>query len=154
MKKIKTGMSMIEILIGVILLALIIVPSLNVILSQTKTVTSTRDHSQAAFVAQKIQEILRSYKFSLIEAEQYAADQALQKRTFEWKLKNSDELKKQVINNIVYLIDDVKIDAVKNPAAGPEQAICAYVVSYSIKYTGKDMRNHRLDISTAISLRD
>jgi len=83
----RNGMSMIEIMIGVILLALIVVPSLNVIISQTKTVTATRDHSQAAFVAQKIQETCRSYRFDMIEADQYASKPAEQKKTFEWRLK-------------------------------------------------------------------
>lgn len=156
MRKSTSAMSMVEIMIGVILLALMIVPSLNAILSQTKTVTSTRDHSQAAFVVQKLQEVLRSYNFRMIEADQYSSDPVKQKKTFEWKLKNSDELKKHVINGIEYLIDpdEVKIDKVKNTLEGPDQVAAAYLVRFAINYTSKDGRPHTIKISTAISLRD
>ncbi len=150
------GMSMVEIMIGVILLALIVVPSLNVIISQTHTVTATRDHSQAAFVAQKIQETCRSYKFDLIEAEQYASNAVQQKKTFEWKLKNDDELRKQVINGIEYIIDPDKtsIDPVPNQFATGNPAPTVYLFKFSITYVGKDKRDHRLDISTAIAQRE
>ena len=46
MKK-NQGLSMVEVMIGVILLALMVIPSLNVITSKTRTVTATRDHSLA-----------------------------------------------------------------------------------------------------------
>ena len=150
------GMSMVEIMIGVILLALIVVPSLNVIISQTQTVTATRDHSQAAFVAQKIQETCRSYSFDMIEAEQYASDAARQKKTFEWKLKNDDELRKQVINGIEYIVDPDKtaIDPAPNQFATGNPAPTVYLFKFSITYVGKDKRDHRLDIATAIAQRE
>lgn len=156
MRNLRHGMSMIEIMIGVILLALIVVPSLNVIISQTKTVTATRDHSQAAFVAQKIQETCRSYRFDMIEADQYAAKPAEQKKTFEWRLKNDDELRKQVINGIEYKIDPDKtlIDPVPNQFATGNPAPTVYLFKFSITYLGKDNRDHRLDISTAIAQRE
>jgi len=158
MKAIKNNraMSMVEIMIGVVLLALIIIPSMNVISSQTQTVTATRDHSQAAFVAQKIQEIMRSYRFNLIEADQYSSDTSRQKKTFEWKLKNADELKKHVINNIEYLIDPdlTSIDPVKLSNSDPSNPPMAYLVRFLITYRSKDGRDHRLNISTAISQRE
>ncbi len=152
----KSAMSMVEIMIGVVLLALIIIPSLNVISTQTKTVTSTRDHSQAAFVAATIRETLRSYRFAMIESDQYSSDTTTQRKTFEWKLKNSDELRKHTINNIQYLVDpdSVKIDPVLKTSGSTGQKPAAYLVQYSINYRSKDNRNHRLDISTAIAQRD
>ncbi len=149
-------MSMVEIMIGVVLLALIIIPSLNVISSQTQTVTATRDHSQAAFVAQKIQEILRSYNFRLIEADQYSAEPEKQKKTFEWKIKNDDELRKHKINGIDYLIDpaQTRVDPVINSLEGTDQQPTAYLVAFVINYKAKDGRQHRLNISTAISMRE
>ncbi|MDD3145933.1 MAG: hypothetical protein PHD82_01415 [Candidatus Riflebacteria bacterium] len=156
MRGFRTGMSMIEIMIGVILLALIVVPSLNVIVSQTRTVTATRDHSQAAFVAQKVQEICRSYSFDMIEADQYSSDAATQQKTFEWKLKNSDELRKHVINGIEYTIDPAStmIDAVPDQFATGNPAPTVYLLKFSVVYTGKDKRSHRLDISTAVAQRE
>lgn len=155
MNRNNSGMSMVEIMIGVILLALIIVPSLNVIISQTRTVTATRDHAQAAMLAQKIQEICRSYKFDLISAAPHAGDIAMQQRTFEWRLKNLDEMNKYVINGIEYRVDpaSVKITAAEN-ANETEQIAILYLFSFSIDYTGNDNRDHRLDIATAVAKRE
>ena len=75
----KHGVSMVEIMIGVFLLALILIPSLNVVISQTQTVTKTRDHSQAAFLAQKIFETAHSFSFRLLDADQYNNDAEKQK---------------------------------------------------------------------------
>lgn len=152
----RCGMSMVEIMIGVILLSLIIVPSLNVIVSQTQTVTATRDHSAAAFVAQKIQELCRSYRFDLIEAEQYSSDPATQKKTFEWRLKNDDEYRKHLINGIEYLIDPTRtaVTPVPDQFVGGNPAPSVYLLKFSVSYTGKDKRSHRLDISTAIAQRE
>jgi len=151
----RSGMSMVEIMIGVILLALIVVPSLNVIVSQTQTVTATRDHSSAAFVAQKVQEICRSFKFDMLDADQYS-DEAKKKKTFEWKIKNDDEYRKHPINGIDYLIvpEETAIDPVLTDAAGPGSIPNVYVFKFTIAYEGKDKRNHRLSVSTAISQRE
>ncbi|MBU1109393.1 MAG: hypothetical protein KKB51_22120 [Candidatus Riflebacteria bacterium] len=156
MQKNKSAMSMVEIMIGVILLTLIVVPSLNVIVSQTKTVTATRDHSSAAFVAQKIQELCRSFKFDMIEAEQYNADAVKQKQTFEWRLKNDDQYRKHVVNEIEYLIDpaETSIDLLKGINDGANTKTVALAFRFTIKYTGKDQREHLLKISTVITRRE
>ncbi len=154
MKK-QIGMSMIEIIIGVVLLALIVVPSLNVINTKTKSVTATRDHSQAAFVAQKVQEMARAFRFDLIEADRYSSDAATQKTTFEWRVKNQDEYKKHVLNGITYLIEDLEIDPVLNKEIpDTDQRPILYLMKFAIRYTGKDGRDHELRINTAISRRD
>lgn len=150
----RNGMSMIEIMIGVILLALIIVPSLNVITSKTRTVTATRDHSQAAFVAQKIQEMARAFKFDLLDSDKYSSDLQMQKKTYEWKLKNQDEYKRHNLNGIDYLIEDVAIDpALNKEDADPNQPAILYLFRFTVKYKGKDGRDHQLRINTAISQR-
>lgn len=152
---IKQGMSLIEIMIGVILLALIVVPSLNVINTKTQSVTATRDHQQAAFVAQKVQETARAFKFDLIEADRYAGDTATQQKTFEWLIKNSDELKKHSLNGIDYLIEDVEITpAINQSNPDPDQTPILLFFKFTVKYTGKDKREHRLIIDTAISRRE
>lgn len=147
---------MVEIMIGVILLALIVVPSLHVIVGQTKTVTATRDHSSAAFVAQKVQELCRSFQFDMIEADQYNSDAGKQKKTFEWKLKNDDEYRKHVINGITYNIDpdETRIDVIKGKHDNVNTKVVALAFRFTIEYTSKDQRNHRLEISTAITRRE
>ncbi len=149
----KNGMSLVEVMIGVVLLALIIIPSLNVITSQTKTVTATRDHANAAFLAQKIQEMCRGYTFDLIEADQYSSKPNEMKKTFEWKLKNDDNYRKHDINGISYEIKDVKIEPVKNSEA-PTDPTILNVIFFAIEYVGKDKKTHRLEISTALSKRN
>ena len=156
MRKKTSAMSMVEIMIGVVLLTLIVVPSLNVIVSQTRTVTATRDHSSAAFIAQKVQELCRSFKFDMIEAEQYNADAAKQQQTFEWRLKNDDQYRKHVVNEIEYLIvpDETNIDPLKGIHDGANKPPVALAFSFTIKYTGKDKREHLLKISTVVTRRD
>ena len=149
----KTGLSMIEVMIGVILLALIIVPSLNVIMSQTQTVAGTREHTQAALLAQKIQEIARSYRFDLISMQQYNDDPDKQQKTFEWRVNNTDELKKHVINNIEYTIENLNIEPAENMYES-EQIPVLYMISFDINYTGSNGKEHRLNIATAISKRE
>ena len=147
---------MIEIMIGVVLLSLIIVPSLQVIVTQTKTVTATRDHSSAAFVAQKIQELARSFQFDMIEAEQYSSDQSKQKQTFEWLLKNDDQYRKHVINAVEYQIlpDETRIDPLISANDSAKTRPVALAFHFTIKYISKDGRDHRLEISTVITRKD
>lgn len=150
----KFGLSMVEVMIGVILLALIVIPSLNVITSKTRTVTATRDHSQAAFVAQKVQETARAFKFDLLDSDQYVSNPTMQKKTYEWKLKNEDEYRRHVLNGIEYLIDEVAIDPVFNKEdPDPNQAIILLLFKFTVKYKGKDGRDHNLRINTAIARR-
>lgn len=106
----KKGMSLVEIMLGVILLTLIIVPALNVINSKSKAVTATRDHSQAAFIAQKIQETARAFRFDLLDADQYAGDEITRKKTFEWKTQNLEQYRVHNLNGIKYEITDLKIE--------------------------------------------
>jgi len=69
---------------------------------------------------------------------------------------NDDELRKQVINGIEYKIDPDKtfIDPVPNQFATGNPAPTVYLFKFSITYLGKDTRDHRLDISTAIAQRE
>ena len=148
-------MSMVEIMIGVLLLALIIIPSLNVISTKTQAVTSTRDHSQAAFVGQKIQEMARAYKFDMLEAEQYDSEVDKQKRTFEWQLKNKEEIKTQTVNGIKYQIKDVDISPVanKNDPDSINHPLLQ-LFKFTVKYEGKDRKQHLLNFNTAIFKKD
>lgn len=140
------GITITEILIGVIILALVLLPSLTVILSETKAVKATRDHTMAAFYAQLILETARNYQFKYLDADQYSDPNEKQK-TFEYALNNT--LKTRKINGIKYEIIDASVDPVKSkvdPAAQPS----VMLVKFAVAYTGLDGRNHRLDVYTAI----
>jgi len=152
----RPGMSMVEVMIGVIILALVLIPSMNVIISETKTVNATRDHTQASFFAQKILESAHACKFDLLDADQYNDDPVTQKTTFEYALKNNEEFRTETINGIKYEVvkkmddDLVKFAADKNdPAVRPNMVF----LSFTVKYTGQDKNSHTLDIHTAINRR-
>lgn len=152
---VRLGMSMVEIMIGVIILALVLIPSLNVIVSETKTVNATRDHTQASFFAQKILESAHACKFDLLDANQYDHDPATQKTTFEYMLKNNEDFRTETINGIRYEVvktdkDQVKYAADKNdPDVRPNMVF----LSFTVKYTGQDKNTHTLDIHTTINKR-
>ena len=152
----KNGMSMIEVMIGVLLLALIILPSLNVITSQTKTVNSTRDHAQVAFIAQSLIEQCRSYQFDLIDADHHT-DANKKKITFESKLLGNDgndsSLSKIVMNGIEYNVnkEKTKISYLDNENKDLNPIILFKLV---IDYKGQDGKVHEFDVSTAIYKRE
>jgi len=155
-RSLRIGMSMVEIMIGVIILALVLIPSLNVIIAETKTVNATRDHTQASFFAQKILESAHTCKFELLEADQYDSDPATQKTTFEYALKNNDDIRTETINGIKYeVVNDDNKDKVKYAADKNDPSVRPNMVflSFTVKYTGQDKQNHTLDIHTAISKR-
>ncbi|MBQ3643373.1 MAG: hypothetical protein II961_02135 [Candidatus Riflebacteria bacterium] len=151
----KKAVSMIEIMIGVMLLALILVPSLNVIIGQTQTVTATRDHAQAAFIAEKILETAKSYSFDMLDEERQKDDDAKKKNTYEYRLKNDEKYNTFVTNGITYVIDPeaTSIDPIKIKNANDDTIPNVYAFKYSIKYTAKDGREHHLDISTILAQR-
>lgn len=155
MKRTSKGMSMVEIMIGVMLLCLILVPSLNVMIGQTQTVTATRDHSQAAFLAQKIQEMAKACTFTMLDADKYNDEPDTQKKTFEWKLKNDEEYKTYVMNGITYNIDPEYTSIDPLAAIGAEESTVPslYAFKFSITYVGKDNRNHHLNVSTILAQR-
>lgn len=153
----KKAVSLLEIMIGVLLLALILVPSLNVVISQTQTVTATRDHSQAAFLADKILETARSFPFNLLDSDRYESNADEYKKTFEYKLWNDEKYNTYEINNIKYTIstdkDYTSIDSISNKGAATDELPKLYAFKFRINYTGKDGREHHLDVHTALSSR-
>ncbi len=154
-RSVRPGMSMVEIMIGVIILALVLIPSLNVIISETKIVNATRDHTQASFFAQKILESAHACNFDLLDANQYKDDPATQKTTFEYALQNNEDFRTETINGIKYEVvkkddDLVKYAADKNdPDVRPNMVF----LSFTVKYIGQDKNPHTLDIHTAINRR-
>ena len=151
----KHGVSMVEIMMGVFLLALVLIPSLNVVISQTQTVTKTRDHSQAAFLAQKIFETAHSFSFKLLDADLYNNDAEKQKKTLEYKLKNDPNFNTYNLNGITYKLDNnyTSVDPIKTIGAAEDTIPSIYAFKYRIVYTGNDKREHHLDIQTMLSQR-
>ncbi|MFZ2961350.1 MAG: hypothetical protein WA705_31120 [Candidatus Ozemobacteraceae bacterium] len=146
----RSGMSLVEILIGVIILALVLIPSLNVIISETRTVTATRDNLSAVFVGQRVLETARTFRFDFLDAERYPSGSAEQKRTLEWQMNNDPVRNKMTVNGIDFKIVDFKIEPVKNKTDTSAEATMV-LVSYGVDYTGKDARGHRLDVTTALA---
>ncbi len=151
------GVSLIEVLIRVILLVLILVPSLNVVISQTQTVTSTRDHSQAAFIADKILELAKACKFEMLDSDTYENEPDKQQKTFEYKLRNDPNYNTFEENGITYTINTDKnftdIAPIYTIGADPDDIPSVYGFKYRIDYIGKDGKSHCLDIQTVLSQR-
>jgi len=153
-------MSMVEVMIGLLLLALLLVPSLNAINNQFKMVNATREHIQAAFVAQKVIEMFRAHSFRLIS--EAKADESEKSETFEHKLKNDDFYKKHVLNNVVYEVvtDSVKIlpvwtsEAAENEGKNSAKKPNAYVFQFEIKYEDSRNKIHTLPVTTALTRRE
>lgn len=146
----KQGVSMIEVLIGVIILALILIPSLNAIISQTRTVTATRDHTQAVFVAQRVLETARTYRFEQLDKERTGITPAEANLTLEHLMQTDATKNRSMINGIEYKIVDFKVEGVKNKV-DPSAVPTLVLVSFGVDYLGKDNRGHRLDITTALT---
>ena len=155
----KKAVSLVEVMIGVFLLALILVPSLNVIISQTQTVTSTRDHSQAAFLANKILELAKSFPFNMLDSDRPQTNPEDYKKTFEYKLQSEEdnEYNTYNMNGITYKISRDKnytsIDSISSIESGSEAIPKIYAFKYRIEYKGKDGKEHHLDIHTILSPR-
>lgn len=145
------GMSLVEVMIGAMILALAVVPSMTVIFRETRTVTATRDHLSAALWGQKLLEITRNYRFDLLDADAdgIAGVSGMPEKTLEWALKQDPTLNRETINNIEYTVVNVKVDPVRNVQAPTRQPIMM-LVSFGVAYTGADGRPHVLDVATAI----
>ena len=97
-------------------MALVLIPALWVLSSNAKTITSTRDHVMAGFMAQRILETMRNYSFDHLDkdtppagldaagiAGRYAKD------NLEYDLSADDAVGDRIavseqINNIIYTI--------------------------------------------------
>lgn len=143
------GLSMVEIMIGVIILALAVIPSLNVIFSETKTVVATRDYSQAAFIGQQIMEKARSYSFRFLDQDDTTLSTDEKNRTLEYRMQNEAAENTIPINGVTYTIEEFKVTPV--PKKGDANFKPIVLVSYKIRFKGKDNKNHELEINTAIS---
>ncbi|MBI3038655.1 hypothetical protein HYY75_06350 [bacterium] len=144
------GMSMIEILIGVVILSLVLIPSMNVLSSGTQTVLSTRDHEQATFFAQQILEKLRSYPFEYLDKDRFPANSAESKKTFEYEMEKDQNKNTRKINEIIYSVKSFKIIEVQHKADLNVQPSLA-LVSFFIEYTTKDGKPHSVEFNTAVS---
>ncbi|MBF0543485.1 MAG: hypothetical protein HQM08_03580 [Candidatus Riflebacteria bacterium] len=145
-----SGMTMVEIMVGVIIMALVLIPSLNVIINQTQTVSSTRDHLLATFMGQKIIEIARTCRFEYLAQDHFPATSSERLKSLEYIMKNDPVKRVERINDIDYRVVDFKITEVKNKNDLTQPSTLA-LLSFAIEYTPKDGKNHRLDISTAIA---
>ena len=141
---------MIEVLIGAVILALILIPSLNVIISETRTVTATRDHTQAVFVAQRVIETARTYRFEQLDKDKPGLSSTDTNQTLEYQMLNDPAKNRTTINGIEYKVVDFKIEGVRNKVDGNASPTLA-LVSFGVDYLGKDGRAHRLDIATALT---
>lgn len=124
------GFTLTEIMVGVVIMAIILFPALMVIMNESRVVTGTRDHSQAAFIAQNLVETARTYKFESLGSfvDEY------KDRTYPY-------------NGIEYTVNDLAIAEIK-PASIDQ--VAAFKLSFSVRYTSREGRAMSLDLGTII----
>lgn len=130
------GFSLVEVAVGVLIMAIVIFPSLNVIMNETKAVSGTREHSQAAFVAHRVIETARTYNFDRLQQE-FQANYAGQ--TFK-------------INDIDFTIGDFALEEVKS--SDPANVVLAKKIAFSVTYKTREGKEHKLEIATLVSRHD
>ena len=157
---IMSGVSLIEILIGLVLLTLLLIPSINVLSSGIRTVAATRDHLQAVFLAQRILEAARTTDFPYL-AQFQQPNEKEKIKTLEWDLTHDKEggperiSREEKINEIVYKISDVKFDGVWTKD-DPDHKIDPIIIliKFSIEYKSREGKSNRFQTSSAISRRE
>lgn len=143
-------------MVGVILLTLILLPSLNVIIGKTRSVGATRDHAQAALIAQNHIETCRAHAFNLIAADSNTTDTSLLEKTFHWKLLNQSAYSDVLMNGIHYKVDKANtlITPVKSKVLPADAPPTAYLFKLTLNYDSKDGKSHIFSVSTVISQRE
>ncbi|MBI3038151.1 hypothetical protein HYY75_03735 [bacterium] len=126
----RNAFSLAEIMVGIVIMAVIFFPTLTAIMSETKTVTGTRDHSQAAFLGQRILETARTYNFEKLD-------------------KFADEYRGKVFkfNEVDFKIENIDLSEIKTK--DPPGKIAAKKLTFSIKYTSQ-RRDLSLDLASVI----
>ncbi len=125
------GITLMEIMVGVFIMAIILFPSLMVIMNESKAITGTRDHSQAAFIGHTLIETARAYTFENLEA----FPTEFQNRTYTF-------------NGIEYSIKDLAL--AKITPSGDSSQTSAFRMNFSVRYTSREGRNMSLDLATVI----
>ncbi len=124
-------MTLTEIMVGVFIMAIILFPSLMVIMNESKAITGTRDHSQAAFIGHTLIETARAYTFENLGA----FPTEFQDRTYTF-------------NGIEYSVKDLEL--AKITPSGDSSQTSAFRMRFSIRYTSREGRNMSLDLATII----
>jgi len=137
MRTSRAAFSLTEIMVGVAIMAIVIFPVLHVILSETKVVTGTREHSQAAFLGQRILETARTYNFAKLDA--FVTE-------YSGKEFNVNETKYKVEG-----MDLVNIQTTDPTPVDDKDKIAAKRLKFSIKYTTRDNNHLSLDLATIIA---
>ena len=117
-------------MVGLVIMAVVLFPTLSAIMSETKTVTGTREHSQAAFLGQRIIETARTYNFEKLS--EFVTE--YQNKIFKF-------------NQVEYKVENLVLADVKTK--DPPDKIAAKMVTFSLKYTSQ-RHDMSLDLRTVI----
>jgi len=127
----RSGFSLTELMIGVFIMAIVLFPTLTAIMGESKTVTGTREHSQAAFLGQRIIETARTYNFEKLN--DFASEYQAKSFTF---------------NGVVYQIQNLLLSDIKTK--DPPDKIAARKLTFSLKFTSQK-HDMSLDLVTVIA---
>jgi len=154
-------MSIVETLVGIIILALVLIPGLNVLISGTKSIRATRDHVLAAYFAHRALETVRSYPFDSLVRQQWPDGSIEAEMTLQSDMEGkkggttgfslTEKLKAyEQINWVIYEVVNPKIElcSTDGPARKPSEALFAKI-SFQVRFTTPDGRIQTLDVATA-----
>lgn len=125
------GFSLTEIMVGVFIMAIVLFPTLLGISRESSTVTGTREHSEAAYLGQRIIETARTYNFERLS--EFASE--YQAKSFK-------------VNGVEYKVDSLLLSDVK--AKDPDGKVAAKKLTFSLKYSSQK-HDLSLDLVTVIA---
>lgn len=131
----RRGASLVEICVGALILAIVVIPSLLVISGELRTVIGTREHQHAAEVARQVIESARTCHFEQLD--RFVAEQANRVVT---------------IDQIDYHLDGLRLDAVQS--TDPPGRTVAHRLVFSVRFRGREGRTLQLDVATLIGRGD
>ncbi len=147
------GFSMVEIAVGVIILALVMIPAFNVISGGAKTVVSTKDQNQAVFIAQQVMERARSFPFDSLAFDHDGLSNEAKLRTFEHEMKNNPEFNSFNINGINYRVVNLDIKEIGSKfSKNKEGKKSSALISFEVEYEGKNrQKRHSLEFHSVLA---
>lgn len=152
MKRGNSGVTMIEIAVGVIILALILIPAMNVISGETKAVVSTKDYAQAVFIAQQVMEKARTFPFEALDMDRDGLSTQAKEITYEFLVKNKDEYNAFNVNGLLYKVNNFDIRELGSKFdSDPKARKAVALLAFEVEFTGKDKKKHVMEFHTAIS---
>jgi hypothetical protein len=129
------GWSLAEMTMGILIMMIALVPALRVIMNETAVVSGTREHAQAASIAQRLIETGRSFPFEKLD---------------RFVRENQNTVVR--VQDIEYHVTDVLVENIMT--SDPPGKVCARRLSFCVQYQSTEGRRLKLDLATVVARHD